>query len=97
MNRKLNVGLSIAAGFFGSFLFHYISPVSLHAQAQSAPEKEVVARSFVLVNAQGAPAGVFGFEKDGSPSIKLFDQTGKVIWFENGKPQILPRTTSASK
>jgi hypothetical protein len=97
MNRKLNLGLSIAAGLLGGFLSHYVSPALVHAQTPSAPPKQIAAQSFWLVNDQGVPSGVFGFEKDGSPSIKLFDKSGKVIWMENGKPQVLPREASLSK
>jgi hypothetical protein len=51
MNRKLNLGLSIAAGLLGGFLSHYISPMPVHAQTQAAPPKEIRAQSFVLVDA----------------------------------------------
>jgi len=37
MNRKLNIGLSIAAGLLGGLLSHYISPALVHAQTQAAP------------------------------------------------------------
>ena len=50
MNRKLNVGLSLAAGLLGGFLTHYISPRLVHAQTQPAPIKEIRAQGFVLVN-----------------------------------------------
>ena len=95
MNRKLNVGLSFAAGLLGGILSHYIS-LPVHAQSNVAPQK-IVAQSFILVDNQGVPAGVFGFGKDGGASIKLFDKTGKVIWLENGKAQVLPRDTAVSK
>ena len=95
MNRKLNVGLSLVAGVLGGILSHYIS-LPVHAQSNIAPQK-IVAQSFILVDNQGVPAGVFGFEKDGGPSIKLFDKTGRVIWLENGKAQFLPRTSEFSK
>lgn len=90
MNRKLNLGLSIAAGLLGGFLSHYVSPTLVHAQSQNAPPKQITAQSFWLVNEQGVPSGVFGFEKDGTPSIKLFDKFGKVIWMENGKARVVP-------
>ena len=54
MDRKWNVGLSIAAGLLGGFLSHYISPVLVHEQAQAAP-KEIRAQRFVLVNDSGSP------------------------------------------
>lgn len=65
MNRKLNLGLSIAAGMLGGFLSHYISPDLVHAQTQPPPPKEIRAQRFVLVNDNGSPAGLFGFDQDG--------------------------------
>jgi hypothetical protein len=65
MNRKLNIGLSIAAGLLGGLLSHYISPALVHAQTQAAPPKKIRAQSFVLVSADGRAAGLFGFDQDG--------------------------------
>ncbi len=97
MNGKLNIGLSLAAGLLGGLLSHYIS-LPVHAQSNVAPQK-IVAQSFILVDNQGVPAGVFGFGKDGSATIELFDKTGRVIWSENGKPQaqVLPRPSNFPK
>jgi len=94
MNRKLNLCLSITAGLFGGFLSHYISPGLVHAQTQAAPPKEIKAESFVLVNADGSPAGLFGFDKDGSPIVMLLDKTGKVVWSASGKASGKPLTVS---
>jgi hypothetical protein len=85
MNRKLNIGLSLAAGLIGGILSHYIAPQQVMAQSVAAPQKEISAQSFILVDDKGFPSGVFGFDKDGNPSITLFDKSGKVIWRENGK------------
>jgi hypothetical protein len=89
MDRKWNLGLSIAAGLLGGFLSHYISPVLVHAQA--AP-KEITAQRFVLVNNNGSPAGPFGFDKDGAPNVELFDKTGKVLWSASGTAKAKPLT-----
>jgi hypothetical protein len=86
MNRKVNIGRSIAAGLLGGVLSHYIVVDSARAQTQPVPSKEITAQRFVLTNDKGIPAGVFGFDKNGDASITLFDRSGKVIWSENGKP-----------
>jgi hypothetical protein len=90
MNRKLNLGLSLAAGLLGGFLSHFISPGLVHAQTQAAAPKEIRAQSFVIVTDQGRPAGLFGFDKDGNASIVLLDKMGKVVWSASGKPRIAP-------
>lgn len=91
MNRKLNVGLSLAAGLLGGWLSHYVPLRAVHAQAQNQATREVRAQSFVVVNEQGAPVGVFGLEKDGTASIKLLDKDGNVAWAATAKknPQLL--------
>ncbi len=89
MNRKLNICLSLAAGVLGGLLSHYIALNAVHAQTLSTPPKEITAKSFILVNDQGAPAGTFGFDQNGNASIKLFDKAGKVIW-SAGKPNLAP-------
>jgi hypothetical protein len=96
MNRKLHLGLSLAAGLLGGVLAHYVSPELVHA-AQAAPTKEVRAQSFVLVNEDGSPAGLFGFDLNGQPMIKLFDRAGKVIWSTDGKANPKPLDIRAEK
>jgi hypothetical protein len=96
MNRKLNVGLSVAAGLLGGLLSHYISPEVVHAQVQPAPQKEIRAQSFVLVDGQGATAGVLGFDKSGNADIELFDRAGKVIW-SAGRPNVAPASSTLLK
>lgn len=82
MNRKMHLGLSLAAGLLGGLLSHYVAPEMVHAAqvAPAPPPKEVRAENFVLVNGDGSPAGLFGFDLNGRPIIKLFDRTGKVVW-----------------
>ena len=92
MNRKLNLGLSLATGLLGGLLSHYVALDAVHAQLQPAPPKEITAQSFVLTDSQGNPAGVFGFDKDGAATIKLFDKTGKVVWSAGGKANAKPLT-----
>lgn len=93
MTRKLQFGLSIAAGLLGGCLSHYVSPERVHA-AQVAPPKEIRAQSFVLVNRDGSPAGFFGFDGHGNPSVMLFDSTGKVVWSTDGKANSKPLNIS---
>jgi hypothetical protein len=82
MNRKVHLGLSLAAGLLGGVLSHYVAPEMVHAAqvAPVPPPKEMRAQSFVLVNSDGSPAGLFGFDRAGRPNIELFDRTGKVVW-----------------
>lgn len=95
MNRKLNVGFSLAAGLLGGILSHYVAPKSVLAQSRAIPLKEISAQSFTLVNDQGVPFGVFGFDGDGNPTIRLFNKSGKVIWKTNGVgPRALATGTS---
>jgi hypothetical protein len=97
MNRKLNIGLSIAAGLLGGLLSHYISPALVHAQTQAAPPKEIRAQSFVLVSADGKADGLFGFDQDGQANVILLDKTGKVLWSASGKPNAKPLAISLAK
>ena len=80
MNRKLNVTLALAAGLLGGLLSRYITPTPVFAQVQAPVPKEIRAQRFVLVNDQGVPLGVFGFDREGVPTIKLIDQSGRTIW-----------------
>jgi len=59
MNRILTVTLALAAGLFGGLLSRYVTPVSVHAQTQTAAPREIRAQRFTLVNADGVVLGVF--------------------------------------
>jgi hypothetical protein len=96
MNRKLNSGLSLAVGLLGGCLSHYVFPERVQA-AQLAPPKQVMAQSFMLVNSDGSPAGLFGFDLRGRPEIELFDSTGKVVWSTQGTAKSKPLAISAAK
>ena len=98
MNRRVHLGLSLAAGLLGGVLSHYVAPELVHA-AQAAPvaPKEVRAQSFVLVNGDGSPAGLFGFDRAGKPTITLFDRAGKVVWSTDGKANSKPLDIHADK
>jgi hypothetical protein len=81
MCGKLNVGvLAFAAGLVGGLVPLYLVPPAVFAQAQRAAPKEIQAQNFVLVNSQGNPMGLFGFNPQGKPIIKLVDERGKTIW-----------------
>jgi len=81
MRHKLNtIILAMTAGLLGGLASRYISPSAVFAQAQKAAPKEIQAQNFVLVNAQGNPMGLFGFNPQGKPIIKLVDERGMTIW-----------------
>jgi hypothetical protein len=96
MNRKLNLFLSLAVGLLGGCLSHYFFPESVRA-AQIAPPREIKAQSFALVNSDGSPAGLFGFDRQGHPDIMLFDNTGKVVWSTHGNANSKPLAVSTAK
>jgi hypothetical protein len=98
MNWRVQLGLSLAAGLLGGVLSHYVSPELAHAaQVAPAAPKEVRAQSFVLVNEDGSPAGLFGFDLNGRPNVRLFDRAGKVIWSTDGKASTRPLAVNAEK
>jgi hypothetical protein len=98
MNRKVQLGLSLAAGLLGGVLARDVSPELVHAaQVVPVPAKEIRARSFVLVNEDGSPAGLSGFDRDGRPNIVLFDRAGKVVWSADGKANSRPLAVNAEK
>ena len=94
MNRKLNLGLSLAVGLLGGCLSHYVFPEMVQA-AQTAPPSQIKAQSFVLVNSGGSTAGIFGFDQQGRPNVILYDNTGKVVWSTQGNtnPKLLAVST----
>ena len=96
MNRKVNFGLSLAAGLLGGILSHYVTAKPVLAQAQVVPPKEISAQTFILVDEKGVPLGLFGFDADGSATIRLQDRSGKVIWSTSGRgiPHQLASNTS---
>lgn len=77
MNNKSTIVLAFAAGFLGGMVSRFGIPTSVHAQEPvpiNTPEsvhKEVRAHQFVLVDEQGAPRGVFGFERNGEPAVEV--------------------------
>ena len=80
MSRKLHLALILAVGFLGGMLSSGLRARIVHAQQRSEPTGEVRAQRFVLVNARGAEAGAFGFDKYGTPEIVLLDADGHVTW-----------------
>ena len=89
MNRKTNLILALAAGLLGGLLSRYMNPIPAYAQTQSAP-KEIRAQSFVLINEQGTPLGLLGFDPNGVPIIKLLDERGRTIWSTQPRPSLMP-------
>jgi len=83
MNSKLIVSLSLGAGLLGGFAASYLSSGIVHAQSAAQVPKMVQAKSFVLMNDQGKPAGILAIDKDGKPNLKLFDGD-TLIWSARG-------------
>ena len=62
MHRNLSVViLAFAAGLVGGLVPHFLVPPAAFAQAQKAAPKEIRAQNLVLVNSEGKPMGLFGF------------------------------------
>jgi hypothetical protein len=91
MSRRWNVALCMMVGFCGGILAPYVSGRLVHAQELSQSRKVVTAEKFVLINEQGASAGIFGFDSNGSPEITLLDARGNVIWSTKLRAQSLSR------
>jgi hypothetical protein len=88
MNHRLNVVvLALASGLVGGLVARYLAPTSVLAQAQTAAPKEIQAQNFVLLNNQGNPVGLFGFNPQGRPIIKLIDERGRTIWTTEAQDQ----------
>lgn len=77
--------LGIAGGFVGGRLS---SPPAVHAQVQPRvipPQRAisaapVEARGFVLMDEHGRKRGELGFDQQGRPALRFFDESGKVVW-----------------
>lgn len=79
-NQRISgVVIALAAGLVGGLVSRYVAPTVVLAQTQTAP-KELRAHNFVLVNDQGNPVGLFGFDPQGKPIIKLIAENGRTIW-----------------
>jgi hypothetical protein len=87
MRRKLNVILALAAGLLGGIVSRHLTPTPVFAQAQAPIPKEIKAQKFVIVNEDGKALGVFGFDHNGTPMVKLTDENGRTIW--STQPTIL--------
>lgn len=93
--KKLNLGLSIAAGLLGGVLSHYVWIQPVQAQNQAPAPKEVRAESFVVVNDKGDVQGVltFGEPTNGRTNVKIYDAKGREI-FTAGGDQLRPLSSS---
>ena len=80
MTRKLNVILALAAGLLGGIVSRYLTPTAVFAQTQAPVPKEIKAQNFVIVNEDGKTLGVFGFDRNGTPMVRLTDENGRTIW-----------------
>lgn len=59
MNRNLTLAVSLAAGFLGGFLSHYVALPTVLAQAPTPNSVEIRAQRFTLVDDQGSAIGTF--------------------------------------
>ena len=93
--KKLNLGLSIAAGLLGGVFSHYVWTQPVQAQNQAPAPKELRAQSFVVVNDRGEIQAVltFGKPKDDRTTVKLYDSKGREI-FTAGGDQLRPLSSS---
>lgn len=90
-NRNLPVVLALAAGLLGGFLSRYVTPPSVHAQAQPPNALEIKSQRFSLVDAQGRVIGTFTgavTESPGGrtfPRVVLVDPEGRELWSAGGR------------
>jgi hypothetical protein len=76
MNAKLNLALSIAAGFVGGMLLQFAAPRLVHAQAPSSVvvgAAQTLQLPVFVVNESGAVVASLTMDSDGQPNFKLFD------------------------
>jgi len=72
MNTKIHTALCLVTGLIGGAMSHYLFfPMPARAQASVPPPAEIRAQKFELVDGNGTPSGVFGFQSDGSPVIQI--------------------------
>ena len=79
-----NAPVALLAGLLGGILSHYVLLQLVPVQTPTAPNV-VAARSFVLIDSSGQPAGVFAVgapspQQGSAPSIVLYDAQGREIW-----------------
>ncbi|HXW62204.1 MAG TPA: hypothetical protein VEJ45_06370 [Candidatus Acidoferrales bacterium] len=91
MNRPRNVLVWAIVGFCGGILAPHVLGKAVHAEELRRNAKVVTAQKFVLTNEQGTPAGIFGFDTNGSPEITLLDAQGDVVWSTKLRMQTLSR------
>jgi hypothetical protein len=89
MSNKTTIGLALVAGFVGGTISHV--PISVHAQTPPSAPPEIRAQKFVLVDENGTPRGVFGFQSDGFPDIQVRNKNpkgfAKMVQAEVGRPE----------
>jgi hypothetical protein len=89
MGNRITIALALLAGFIGGAISHV--PISVHAQTPASAPAEIRAQKFVLVDENGTPRGVFGFQSDGYPDIQVRNKNPKgftkIIQAEVGRPE----------
>jgi hypothetical protein len=76
MSARTTLVLALAAGFLGGIASQHITLLPVYAQSQTPIPKEIRAESFVIVDENGAPRGVFGIDKKDGPIVEITDSKG---------------------
>ena len=99
MNRKLAglfIAMAIIAGFAGGMVARLWTPRPVFAQEQMHPSV-LSARSFVLVDNSGQRRGSLSLMRDGSVSLRLYDENGRErIDIGNASPAVSNRNSGPS-
>jgi hypothetical protein len=93
----MTLALALCAGLMGGLFSRYIVPEAVHAQSQTPALKEVRAQSFVLVDENGLPRGIFAIERTGFSTLEAAAEDGPVYTLtrqsyrpSDFKPTLLP-------
>jgi hypothetical protein len=89
MSNKTTIALALLAGFIGGMISHV--PTLVYAQTTPSAPPEIRAQKFVLVDENGTPRGVFGFQSDGVPELQVRNKNpkgfAKIVQAEIGRPE----------
>ena len=89
MTTMKTVVLAFAAGILGGTLAVVaVSPMQAQQPPTQLAPDEIRSQSFILVWPNGEPAGRFGFDKNGHPTVQLLDQYGNERWSATAPPRV---------
>lgn len=86
MKKPISHAIVIAGfiGFLAGAITVSVVPVRpVHAKNPKSVAQTVEARSFVLVDEAGNKRGEWILDKSGQPSLRMFDEQGRVTWDTN--------------